>query len=340
MGDYVPTIRLFGPTDSYSTQVGESLHRLVKRMYGITNKRTHSAQIAARVMRVARARAAARRSKKHTHHVLFGQGDPLGATPPDIHHQTSKDRRNPLDMYTDFKFKPQDGDPAMAVGINHLFDIFPADGAHNFVPKLKDHLLGRILKREFDGDTHEEFTDDDRNSIRLSGNKIYATRTLRVNYTTYDVRRDQDNLNPRTSSFVMVRSPETEAGAHPPILTDYTTPEPMDFLWVRWLGVEPGYRAGIKRARLPKVGFVPESDAYAFGFLDPKHIIRGAHLIPDFCSGRTNDLLATTGTTAARAPDDTEDWANYCVDIFLDRDMFMHYLGGCTKCDTLTLTLG
>jgi hypothetical protein len=43
----------------------------------------------------------------------------------------------------------------------------------------------------------------------------------------------------------------------------------MDFLWVRWLGVEPGYRAGIKKARLPKVGFVPEPDPYAFGFLDP-----------------------------------------------------------------------
>ncbi|KAF7367659.1 hypothetical protein MSAN_00829600 [Mycena sanguinolenta] len=98
MGDYVPTIKLFGPTDSYSTQVGESLHRLVKRMYGITNKRTHAAQIAARVMCLARARAAARKSGKHAHHVVFGQGDPLGATPPDIHHHTSKDRRNPLDM--------------------------------------------------------------------------------------------------------------------------------------------------------------------------------------------------------------------------------------------------
>jgi hypothetical protein len=153
---------------------------------------------------------------------------------------------------------------------------------------------------------------------------------LRVNYTTYDVQRDRDTINPRTSSFVIVRSPETEAGAHPywycQILgifhatvahvtaVDYTTAT-MDFLWVRWLGVEPGYRAGIKKARLPKVGFVHEADPYAFGFLDPAHVIRGAHLIPDFQRGRTNELLATRKVTAARAVDDTDDWTNYYVDM-------------------------
>ena len=56
LGDYVATIRLFGTTDSYSTQVvstvsimsfyslrlyflqGELAHCLVKRLYGLTNK--------------------------------------------------------------------------------------------------------------------------------------------------------------------------------------------------------------------------------------------------------------------------------------------------------------
>ncbi|KAJ7711174.1 hypothetical protein B0H16DRAFT_637266 [Mycena metata] len=142
----------------------------------------------------------------------------------------------------------------------------------------------------------------------------------------------------------MIRSPETEAGAHPywycQLLGVFhanvfrvtesgaTPPTPMEFLWVRWMGVEPGYRAGIKRARLPRVGFVPESDPFAFGFLDPQHILRGSHLIPDFVGGRTNELLATQAETAARAPEDTEDWATYCVDIFADSDMFMRYFGG------------
>ncbi|KAJ7090534.1 hypothetical protein C8R44DRAFT_720233, partial [Mycena epipterygia] len=285
-------------------------------MYGLTNKRNHAAQIGARYMRLQRAKVAERTRtsrKKHAHQVGFGQDDPLGATPPDVHHHTSRARRYPLDIY-DFR-----GDPAMA----------------DFIPKLQDHLLERLLNRDFDGDTHEEFTPTDRNTVRIVGNKIYASKTLRINYTTYDVRRDQDTLNPRTSSFAMVRSPETEAGAHPywycQLLgnfhanvhrvtpSDSTTPQSMDFLWVRWLGVEPGYRSGHKKARLPKVGFVPESDPYAFGFLEPAQVIRGSHLIPDFSSGRTNDLLATRAVTAARAPDDTDHWVTFYVDIFVDR---------------------
>lgn len=232
-----------------------------------------------------------------------------------------------------------------------------------FIPKLKDHLLGRILDRDFDGDTHEEFTDQDRNTIRIINNRIYSTQIFRVNYTTYDVRRDQDVLNPRTQPFVMMHSPETEAGAHPywyaQILgvfnatVKHDVPPParsmsatvMEFLWVRWLGVEPGYRAGIRRARLPKVGFVPESDPFAFGFLDPARVIRASHPLPDFSGGRTNSLLATEEVTAARLPDDTEDWANYYINMcgfphlfgfsvlththsFADRDMLMRYLGG------------
>ncbi|KAJ7762206.1 hypothetical protein B0H16DRAFT_1884179 [Mycena metata] len=330
MGDYPSTIPLFGPTDIYSSQLGEALHKLVKSLYGLTNKRSHASQIGKRYMRIQRARAAAKsaahRVKKHAHHVAIGEDDPLGATPPDVHHHTGRARRKPLDIYESFHSRT--GDPAIK----------------DFIPKLQDHILGRLLQRGFDGDTHEEFTPADRKTVRIHSNKIYATRTLRVNYTTYDVRRGQDTLNPRTSSFVMIRSPETEAGAHPywycQLLGIFhanvfrvtesgaTSPTPMEFLWVRWMGVEPGYRAGIKRARLPKVGFVPESDPFAFGFLDPQHVLRGSHLIPDFVGGRTNELLATQEDTAARAPDDTEDWATYCVDIFADRDMFMRYFGG------------
>ncbi|KAJ7115737.1 hypothetical protein C8R44DRAFT_880156 [Mycena epipterygia] len=334
LGDYVPTILLFGPTDAYSTQLGESLHRLVKRMYALTNKRDHAPQIAKRATSTSgksqgetgtgggKGKA---RAMRRVHLPMLG--DPLGFEALDVHHCISSVRRKPLDLY-DY-FSATKGDPAMI----------------DFIPKLQDHLLGRLLNREFDGDTHEEFTPEDRNTIRITKNRIYTTTLLRVNYTTYDVRRDQDVLNPRAQSFVMVRSPETEAGAHPywytQILgvfnatvfrvtpTERTSSTIMEFLWVRWLGIEPGYRAGIKKARLPKVGFVPESDAYGFGFLDPTQVIRGSHLIPDFNNGRTNDLLATEEETAARSsPLDTEDWANYYVNIFADRDMLMRYVGG------------
>ncbi|KAJ7850025.1 hypothetical protein B0H14DRAFT_857889 [Mycena olivaceomarginata] len=67
----------------------------------------------------------------------------------------------------------------------------------------------------------------------------------------------------------------------------------------------------MKAGRLPKVGFVPE---YGYAFvLDPAHVIRGGHLIPDFESGQTNDLLATREVTLARLPTDSSDWTNFFI---------------------------
>ncbi|KAJ7062932.1 hypothetical protein C8F01DRAFT_108549 [Mycena amicta] len=61
--DYVPTIHLFATTDNYSTRLGESLHRLMKRLYAVTNKRDHEAQIAKRFIRMQRARPRRPRTK-------------------------------------------------------------------------------------------------------------------------------------------------------------------------------------------------------------------------------------------------------------------------------------
>lgn len=176
-----------------------------------------------------------------------------------------------------------------------------------------------------------EFSDADRNTVRIIGDHIYAVKLLRINYTTYDIRRDQDSLNPRTHCDVMLHSPETEPGAHPfwyaRILGVFHTKvlhtgehahnrsvQHVEFLWVRWFGMEQRYRSGFKAARLPKVGFVSEGDpSGAFGFLDPSLVLRGCHLVPAFASGRTNILLKTVSTTAARLPDETDDWVNYYV---------------------------
>lgn len=188
------------------------------------------------------------------------------------------------------------------------------------------------MSHEFDGDTHESFTDEDRRHIRLKDSRFTSLKTLRVNYTTYDVRRDQDSINPDSHADVMMLSPEslpdehpywyarvlgiyqaTVVSTHPKASTLHTGPVVMEFLWVRWMGVDPDHASGPKRARLPKVGFVDESDPYAFGFLDPVHIIRGCHLIPSFSDGRTSDLLKTTLATAARKNGETDDWQCFYV---------------------------
>jgi hypothetical protein len=137
-------------------------------------------------------------------------------------------------------------------------------------------------------------------------------------------------MNPRTERRdVMVLSPEEGADAHPYWYARvlgvfharvlHTGPQAvnrsvqrMEFLWVRWFGIVPGHKYGFTAARLPKVGFVPETDDQAFGFLDPSLVIRGCHLIPAFADGRTSDLL-NTQNTAARLPGEVDDWVSYYV---------------------------
>src|SRR5437762_13860141 len=80
----------------------------------------------------------------------------------------------------------------------------------DFLPCLKDHLLGWLLSYEYAGDEFD-FTDDDRRTITFHNNRLYRHKALRVNYTTYDVRRSQDSMNPRTHADVMVFSHEDEA---------------------------------------------------------------------------------------------------------------------------------
>ncbi|KAK7688185.1 hypothetical protein QCA50_008555 [Cerrena zonata] len=336
LGHYVRFIRLFGPTDIYSTQIGEVAHRLVKRLYRLSSKLNATGKIAKRYMRVTFTRQKvlepheATKTKtprrKHKHQMHPVGCDPTGYVPPDQHHFISPSRNSPIKL-TEFLSQGRD-DPAL----------------RDFKTKLLDHLLGRLTNRQFDGDDHDDFTDADRQSIRITDNKIFSVSRFQVNFTTYDVRRAQDSLNPSKQCNVMVQSPETEAGAHlywyaqvlgvfhatvsvfPSSKSDLPSISStrVEFLWVRWYGIEPGDRSGFRFAKLPKISFVPENDRFAFGFLDPFVVVRGCHLIPAFALGRTRRLLHSESTLARRVGE-RKDWMNYYVGIFADRDMALRY---------------
>jgi hypothetical protein len=58
---------------------------------------------------------------------------------------------------------------------------------------------------------------------------------------------------------------------------------------------------------------VDAEDPDAFGFLDPKDVLRGAHLIPAFAHGKTDELL---GASIARLPhEEDEDWQYYYINM-------------------------
>jgi hypothetical protein len=125
------------------------------------------------------------------------------------------------------------------------------------------------------------------------------------------MRRDYDTINSRTHPFVMVFSSESCHDVYPfwyaAVLgvfhaeiqqigsqsSDFR-PKSMTFLWVRWLESVEGYTSGRKLAKLPKLRFLPNTDDFAFGFLDPSRVLRGCHLIPSFSDGKITEQLEQT----------------------------------------------
>ncbi len=258
----------------------------------------------------------------------------------DVHHHISKSQNDPLNIYS--YVHANQGDPVLMIRCMLRVWVLCSNLWVNlcrhqqFIPKLKDHILERLLDREYEGDTYSAFTDEERNTVIIAGEEIFHCKTLRINYTTYNVRWDSDTIKPNTYPDVMVKSPETGLHAqpywymhvigifhavvlssHPGVKTKSCSR--MEFLWVRWFGVEPGqYHHGFHLARLPKIGFVESSDDYTFTFLDPGQVIRGAHITPAFFKGHISALLPAMKSQAwVLSPDKTDDWVSFYVNMWV-----------------------
>ncbi|KAJ3724663.1 hypothetical protein C8R42DRAFT_539343, partial [Lentinula raphanica] len=145
------------------------------------------------------------------------------------------------------------------------------------------------------------YTSADHSAVLFENNRLYRHKVVRINYTTYDLRRNQDSINPRTHPHIMVLSPE---GSDHPFtygrvigifhanvriqrvrgsrLVPTAGFKHVDFLWVRWFQYDTSFAAGWKAKRLHRIQFYDGWDPLAFGFLDPASVVRGIHLIPAF----------------------------------------------------------
>jgi hypothetical protein len=137
--------------------------------------------------------------------------------------------------------------------------------------------------------------------ILLQSNRIYRHSTIHVNYTTYDLRREQDIINPTTSRRDVMclarsrRDPEAHHHVYARVLGIYhvnvayrgpgsfdTAPCRFDFLWVRWYeSVGPGDPLKLQRLMHPSL----DSSAESVDFLDPSDVLRACHIIPRFHKG-------------------------------------------------------
>jgi hypothetical protein len=144
---------------------------------------------------------------------------------------------------------------------------------------------------------------EQRMSVLFKDNCLYEHATARVHFTTYDLRRDQDIINPSSDkNTIMIYLPD-QPNNHPwayarvlgifhttvRIGTGLDTKTP--FLWVRYLETERAGSAAAKRLERVRYVRVAQDGPLAFGFVNPANVIRGVHLLPDFEHGFTYDYL-------------------------------------------------
>lgn len=172
--------------------------------------------------------------------------------------------------------------------------------------------------------------------VLIRHDRMYTHKVLQVNYTTYDMRRDQDILNPGTSrcNIMVLAQPDTDKalgrqhflygrvlGIHHvnviyngPGMVDYN-PRRFNFLWVRWYDLEDPAIARTKQSKAPlyhldRLVFPPLNAKDAIGFLDPANVLRGCHIIPAFVKGK-RFLEGQPGLS--KCAQDVGDWKGYYV---------------------------
>jgi hypothetical protein len=186
------------------------------------------------------------------------------------------------------------------------------------------------------------FDQKERDSVLFKNDNMYRHQLLKVNYTTYDVRRSQDVINPNTSHrdvmFLATNTAEFDREAHPNHqyfyarvlgvfhvnviyvgqgMLDYR-PRRLEFLWVRRF-VYVGKSVDWEDCALDRVHFSPMADEDSFGFVDPANVLRGSHIIPAFNSGKVH----SDGVALSRCAGDAQDWRGYVVNRFVTVEMIV-----------------
>ncbi|KAJ7311653.1 hypothetical protein DFH08DRAFT_973751 [Mycena albidolilacea] len=282
LGDYPAVVPKIGTTDSYSTQLCELTHRVVKKLYSQTNKHNFQKQIACHEQHQ-------RLLQKTAKHMKDAEAAAKAAA--EAGDNPAESNLNPFNIYEFHELSKFANDPLVEA---------------SFLKKLRTHLLSRSLDIPYDGDK-VEFSQEDLMNVIFTRDQIYTHQVMCINYTTYDVQRTDDSINPHTNSDVMVLSHKDEGSSNPhPYWYTHVLgifhadighlrpksksrrPKRMEFLWVCWFGRDLSHKSGWKAKRLDRLGFIDLADPATFGFLDPAEAIHTLHIIPAFHYGFVN----------------------------------------------------
>lgn len=311
-------------------------HRNPKARYRRTSKKYFVKQITQIERRIHKLRLIRRRNNPDS----YEKGE---VVTPELHHHIGKSQNDAEHIGT-FLSKNA-GDPAVKVIIYifFLFIVLSNTIHQNFLPDLKEHLLPRlkdILKKEaltretISVESYSDLLKDNSahtSQLFFKQDRLYKHRIFKINYTTYDVRRAQDVINPNTShmDIMVLNGISDESGEEQPqrflyarviriyhcnvVFTgpgslDYQ-PRRMEFLWVRWF--QPSSPVGWGSRRLECVTFYPVEHEHAFGFLDPNDVLRSCHILPRQALGKSEHL------GLSNLAKDNDDWKYYYVNRYL-----------------------
>ncbi|KAI0822191.1 hypothetical protein BC628DRAFT_1328019, partial [Trametes gibbosa] len=138
--------------------------------------------------------------------------------------------------------------------------------------------------------------------------RIFQHATVHINYTTYDLQREQDIIHPSMGKAdILVYTPSDSAQSSSPYPWTYaqvlgiyhaniytpghSRPQRVEFLHVRWFETDTTWASGSEVRRLERLRFVSWTSSDAFGFVNPAHVIRACHLLPAFQHQRTHEYL-------------------------------------------------
>ncbi|ESK84849.1 hypothetical protein Moror_14957, partial [Moniliophthora roreri MCA 2997] len=190
LGDYTDSIKEYGTTDNYSTLKVEVEHKFSKKKYAQMNKNQFESQMARNKQR-------ARKMTKINQKINKDKQGPhraLGVTKREPMLLSSPDQCFQMSNWTDYGICVSDfynkNDPALL----------------NFVDTLKDYALNLMLRDE----AKEEYTNEDWHELMFKNDRIYQHKHLRINYPTYDLRREQDSINPQTHADIMTLNVEAK----------------------------------------------------------------------------------------------------------------------------------
>jgi hypothetical protein len=157
--------------------------------------------------------------------------------------------------------------------------------------------------------------------VLFHSDRIYRHSTCSINYTSYDVRREQDMINPNTSRCDVMCLQKGRIGSghyvyarvlgiyHVNVVytgpgSTHTDPRRFDFLWVRWFDSSqaPSSHLSLQCVSFQTVASGPDK----IDFLDPDDVLRAAHILPRFFKGRKHGLEAQASSSDESTSDGSE----------------------------------